>query len=338
MIKKKRVVRDIYACQEMIHRANNLIGIFLDSPTRRGAELNGNHEVWNFTHYMFDNPNAVFIVFQGYNCSRDPGARRRHERSRKFRPESADFRGVLPDEQRIQIISSTLVSALIEAGNCSPFDDDSNYEMKAPFSFIYHHRTQLRELGQRKQGEASLQISSLLSYVESNHQEEYDDADAKFAKGVVTLQHLQKLWLPNQLVITHVKGHAVARVLGTWPELSKSAKGAQNALSLRLWSWEYDGNNLNRVYNTEDIGLANYDEFAIDQLSTYPIKFASQELQDQLKARGQKYWSLRRQHLVSYSGLDFNRETIYVIHIPTRHSESLVLMIFIETKQVRCGH
>ena len=288
--------------------------------------------MWNFTHYLFDNPDIAFIVFLQYNCDRDPGARQRHERFRKIRPENAEFRGILPDDERIQIISSTLTSALIEAGNCSPFDDDSNYEMKAPFSFIYHHRTQLRELGQRKQGEVSLQISSLLSYVETNYREEYDDADAKFAKGVVSLEHLQKLWVPNQLVITHVKSHAVARVIGSWPELNNHMKRARNALSLLVWSWEYDGNNLHRLYDIENIGLANHDVLAIDQLSIYPIKFASQELQDRIKVRGQRYWNLRHQQLIAYSGLDFNKETTYVTFIPARLSKCPKLTSFIETE------
>ncbi|KAH0534169.1 hypothetical protein FGG08_007238 [Glutinoglossum americanum] len=285
-------------------------GIFLDAPSRRGVELNGSHGVWDLTNYLFENTDIIFVVFKEYNCDGTPGSRLRLGGSRKTRFDDVGSHRILPDDEYIYVVSDALRAALIDIADCSPFDNLTQGEMTAPYPFIYHHRAQLRELAER-QGELALHTSSLFLYVESHYGADYDDADAKFAKRVVTPEHLTKLWVPNQILVTHEGSHDVAYVLGEWPNYRNFKRGKQKDLQLRCWSWQYDGTVLKRDFESQTVNLANHNEIAIEKLSIYPLRFASEDLRERLRIRGQKFWGFRQQYLITYSGLDFNKETTY---------------------------
>lgn len=284
----------------------------MDKPSRRGVELNGNDYLWNLTAYLYENPDVVFVVYHNYNCDRFSNPRPTQNRFRKFRSENFDPRQISPDSESIYLISDILRSTLIEVGDCSPFEQDYNDELTAPYLYVYHYRAQLKNLVAERQGDASLHISPLLSYIESHYKEEYDDADAKFAKGVVNPEHLAKLWVPNQVIICSEKGHHMAYVLRDWPLRYAFEMGDKESLLLEYWSWVYDGNELKRDRKEKRVDLGSHDEVKIDQLSAYPLKYSRRELQNRLRDRGQKFWNLRCKHLVAYSGLDFYEEINYV--------------------------
>lgn len=225
---------------------------------------------------------------------------------------------VLPDEEYIFVVSDTLRSALTEVGTCSPFDCDTDGEMMAPYLFVYHHRQALQEYADQKQGDYASHITSLLSYIENRYGRDYEDADAKFAKGIVTPEHVTKLWIPNQILIAKKDGHDCAYVLKSWPtehHRRSYERGTRKDLELRCWSWEYDGASLKRQEQFQKVNLASHDEIAINKLSIYPHRFALGHLQTMLKTRGRKFWGFRQKHLVNYSGDDFNKETIYVRYL-----------------------
>ncbi|KAL9035253.1 MAG: hypothetical protein Q9214_006670, partial [Letrouitia sp. 1 TL-2023] len=231
-----------------------------------------------------------------------------HEQETK-KSGNTDPRQISPDFESIYLVSVTLRSTLIKLGDFSPFDGID--EMNAPYIFVYHYRRQLQELAKRRQGDVSHHISLLLSYIESHYREEYDDADTKFAKGVVIQEHLTKLWIPNQVFIYSEKGHHMAYVLYEWPENRLFDIGYKKDLQITGWSWSYDGDKLYRTRISIVINLGSHDEIRIDQLRAYPLKYSTRELRNRLRDRGLKFWNLRGQHLKAYSGLDFHKERTY---------------------------
>lgn len=287
-------------------------GLFLDSPTRQGVELNGTDHIWDLTRYLFENPNLAFIVFREYNCGGDPSSRPLHDRYRRTISESDESNKILPERESIQIVSGALRSALHTVGECNPFDCSNDGEMESPYIFIYHHRSQLRHLGEQSQGDLSLHVSALLSYIEDQNQIEYDDADEKLSRGVVTREHLPKLFMPNRVFLTRTRGQFLATVLGDWPKRSVFERDEGKHLILMGWVWGYNGESLVRQPHMKEVTLASHDEVPVDQLSAFPLEYASVDLKSRLTARGRKFWGLRFQHLMAYTGADFLQETLYV--------------------------
>ena len=203
-------------CDRRSHKHGS--GIFLDPPMRRGVELNGLDHIWDLTKYLCDNVDIVFVVFQDYQCDGALSSRLQLERSKNTRTSDISAYQILPDDEYIYVVSDTLRAALIEVAECSPFDSEADGEMMAPYLFVYHQRQKLKELAEKRQGgDFALHVTSLLTYIETRYGPDYEEADAKFAKGVVTPAHLAKLWVPNQILVAKKDGHYFAYVLKEWP-------------------------------------------------------------------------------------------------------------------------
>ena len=203
-------------CDHRSHRHGS--GLSVDIPVRRGLELNGQDTIWNLTEYLFYSPDIVFIVFKSFSCdgvlSSPLGlGRPRNNRSGDTAPVEPR-----PESEAIYVVSDILRTALIDMADCLPFDGSMDGEMLAPYLFLYHHRTQLENFACQTDLELARHVSCLMSYVKAHYGAEYDDADVKFAQHVVTAEHLTKLWVPNQIVVSRKGIHDTAYVLADWPE------------------------------------------------------------------------------------------------------------------------
>jgi hypothetical protein len=156
-------------------------------------------------------------------------------------------------------------------------------------------------------GEHSL---ALVEWLLTFWNQEFEDADALFAKGLVSRRHVNKLFCPNDIIISIKSKESFACVLRDWPEISEGS----DVVLLSCWNWGYDGSNFTR----EECRLRVYmphetsGDILISDLETYPLKYAKPDLESQLKARGQKFWDHRTQHFVSYKGWDTNFDLNHV--------------------------
>lgn len=335
------------ASRERQDDTHNCAGLFLDKPSRRGLQLNGQEALWDLTAYLYDNPEVIFVVYQNYNCQATPSSRSRPSRFRSKRTDSGlDSRQISPTSESIYMVSDTLRSTLMEVGDCSPFESpfgsriearfQSRYEaaedvrsdeMAAPYLFIYNNRKQLQGLVEQDE---TPQLSSLLSYIDKFYKAEYDDADALFATGSVNPTHLTKLWMPNKMFICREKGHHIAYVLDKWPLRVEFDTGVEDYLELKCWSWAYDGNELRRESETKKVKLGSHEEIKIDQLTAYPLEYSTKKVQARLIQRGRKFWSLRGKHPISYSGLDFQKDENYVREpnfLPLRRNRLILIWL-----------
>lgn len=71
-----------------------------------------------------------------------------------------------------------------------------------------------------------------------------------------------------------------------------------------------------RKFTTLDLEEKRFFDGAIpiQELPVYPIKYATQDVLIQLKNRGQKFWNLRYQQYVSYTGWDVKEDENHVKH------------------------
>jgi hypothetical protein len=252
------------------------------------------------------------MIFKSFSCDGVLSSPLGMRRSRNDRSGDEALVEPRPESEAIYIVSDILRTALIDMADCLPFDGSMDGEMLAPYLFLYHHRTQLEDFARQTDSELANHVSCLLSYVKARYGAEYDDADAKFAQHVVTAEHLTKLWVPNQIVVSRKGIHDTAYVLADWPRHDTDDDSQRENLVLKCWSWDYDGTKLKRKFEYFTVSLAGHDEMLLSKLLVFPLVSASEELSGQLRDRGHKFWNLRYQHLVKYDGLDFNMEKTYV--------------------------
>ena len=272
-------------------RHDHAEGLSIDVPVRQGLELKGQEVVRSLTRYLSDSPDVAFIALKVYHCDGVLSLRAGLPRSKDalsgyaalFEPNSVP--------EAIYIVSPILRGALIDIADCWPFDGSMDGEMFAPYLFVYHHRKLLKDLACQANGEIAAHVSCLLSYVETYYQADYDDADLIFAQQKVTPKHLAKLWIPNHILVSRKGVHDVAYVLAGWPEHVTNESTKRQSLRLRCWHWHYDGTELKRQYETFNVGLAGHAEMFFNKLVVFPLAFASEEMKDRLKERGQKFWN-----------------------------------------------
>lgn len=172
--------------------------LFVDIPVRQGLELNGQNNIWNFTEYLAENPDIVFIVFKSFRCDEALNSSLGLLRARKHRLGDKTSLEPRPESETIYVGSEILCAALIDIADCLPFDGSTDGEMLAPYLFVYHHRKQLQHFACQGNSELASYASCLLAYARTHYGAEYHDADVKFAQHVVAAKHLSKLWVPNR--------------------------------------------------------------------------------------------------------------------------------------------
>lgn len=181
--------------------------------------------------------------------------------------------------------------------------------MSAPYNFLFHHRKRLAALLEESDIYKAV-LAPLLEFLGKNYEEEYESAEALFHRGMVSVRHLDKLFKPDQMVLSKSqRGGLNAFVLADYPGRERND---ETKMTLRCWSWQYNGAELLRSPRIVVIGQPLDDETAITDLDVYPVEFAHQSDIEELQRRGQKFWDHKAQVFVSYTGWDMNKENCYV--------------------------
>lgn len=265
-------------------------------------------------NYTKENPNIAFVVIRTYNC-----ADYHHHMKDNFAriPLAADAAKVLakfkshltilkedgppatPTAERIWFVSDELKYTMTDIRNSYPryfsVEDQTSY-LDAPYSSFYHIRWLLHNevtLSRYSSGSQEAHVTNLINYVEGSPVSEYREADSEFAKGVVSQRHFSKLFRPDEIIIRNtVPGPVACIALRLTSVLPK--------VQIEHWSWEFDG----RFYRSQDqlevTWPSKESTIRIDSLSSYPLRFATQDTRDQLYRRGQKFWQLRSRSFVEY--------------------------------------
>ncbi|KAI8630484.1 P-loop containing nucleoside triphosphate hydrolase protein [Xylariaceae sp. FL1651] len=294
-VPRKQLLHRIF-CGDPTHKHKT--GISEDQPTQRAGHsgvLETKMSISNLETYLGLHPDICFIVFKEYNCAtgQNPSILRQRN-SYGPNSQSASSR-----RERIRIISPVLQRALRQVAEYSlyspgPHNEDTR-EIDAPYLFLYHHRQKLAALVENDA--YSEVLKTLLDFVEESYKEEYDEAEALFARNRVTPSHFSKLFKPNQVVVSRQDADTLtAAVLRYHPEMA----GDKTIFS--GWTWIFDGSYLRRSIWRGKMDQVFEDETSIADLPIHPADLARNEDIKKLEARGERFWELKNQSYLCYTG------------------------------------
>ena len=286
--------------------------IYEDEPRRRSnhysgdMELSGDKKVPNIEQYCSEHNGISFIIFKEHQCNKN------HTRIfNPIEPEN-DRPRISSRGERLRIVSEVLQKALNHVAQYSPQGTTTRgiTEISAPYLFLYHHRVLLSEYASTSGGETGEHISVLLAFINEHYKAEYEEADRQFAAGIVTKEHIEKLYRPNDIVVVKTQFKDRAYVVKSWLEFSTAGN-----FQLSCWSWEYDGSFLRREETPLRIMTPLDNGSALSVIGVYPISMIDDESIVHLRQRGRKFWTTKEQYLTCYSGYDVDKTH----HVSTRY-------------------
>jgi hypothetical protein len=267
---------------------------------------------------------ASFLVFREYDCLSPRRYAPRHRKTvfPRFALMSRD-RGLC--NESIVVISASLQRAIRSIATCHPPSIIVDLErvpeemerkgetlvLKPPYAFVYQHRSLLLEHAKTCKLSIRSQILAFLEYVEGNFGARFKQADELFRHGKTDQRSLEYLFRPGDIVLSYNQNTYTAYNLTSWP----STFG-----SLDCWGWTFDG--FQFVRKCTSLSFGQYPGtmrtiIPIQELPVYPIKYAPQNLRNDLMRRGEKFWNLRFQHYISYTGWDVTKSENHVRYFQT---------------------
>jgi len=287
-------------CVNLSHNHN--CAIYEDEPTRSTSSgLKGNKRVTNIDHYCTQHKDLSFILFNEHSCIISNMSAHNSTDRKNFRISSR--------KERLLVVSDILQKALNQVALCSPQDtkdDPGVIQMHAPYLFLYHHRTLLLDLAATTGGETEEHVSLLLSFINEHYGDEYKEAERLFNTGIITKEHVEKLYRPNSIVIDKTGPQDRAYVIKSWLEVD------EGDMELLCWSWEYDGSFLKREETHLKMNAPSVAGSALSVIGVFPISMIDHETLENLRLRGQKFWSMKGQHFTCYSGYDVAKMQFHV--------------------------
>lgn len=287
-----RVFRDIPSVTEATYLPNQ------KGLTR--AHLSGTKPVVDMQAFMENDEDGIaFVAIRTVHCSEASVLMARTDGSLRW-------------TEAIYTKSRLLKKAMQEVATCyfQPVAKENQFErnpITPSASFLFHHRDLLRNYA-IEQPETKQHIEALLRYSDKRFGMEFVEADSLFARGTVDQEHLIYLFKPNDLVISGTYEKPAAFVLQEWPRLENTGW-----VYLTCWSFQTDGRGFARKQETLSIPpIGAKVHSAIDNLPAYPLKFATKELRDLIRRRGEKYWDHRTATQITYKGWNVAGDQFFV--------------------------
>lgn len=172
--------------------------------------------------------------------------------------------------------------------------------------FLFHHRQSLKNYA-LEQPESREHIEDLLEYLDNRFGTEFAEANSLFVRGLVTQEYILSLFKPNELVMGGTYGRPAAFMLQEWPELNNDGW-----VTLKCWSFQTDGSGFARKRSVLSIPPIDTKTMKIQDLIAYPLHFATAELQDSIRSRGERQWALRNATHITYNGWNVGRDQFFV--------------------------
>jgi hypothetical protein len=279
------------------------------------SALRGKKALEDVAEYLEQHADVRFVVNKRFHCQNyheevaplfDPPPSPRDPRL----PESIqpyffslrrDGHPAVETSEGITVLSTILKGAIvaatgIESEYVSRLEDSKHMDMLVQLLYQYHRFREERglslSLAQRRV------LDDLLDYVRAAYRHQYDEADELLSQGLITQPHLAKLCGPNEIMVTNVETHPRAYVIDHPPG------SGSTPLLLQMWSWAFDDGTF-RQKGIEMLldwpsSAALDDAVKITNLDIYPLRYADSSVEKRLKARGEVFWSCRKQSVVAY--------------------------------------
>ena len=253
------------------------------------------------------NPHTSFFVLRFYDCtdvySQSEGGLEGGDEILGVAGSIRTQTGKTPksNEECIAYLSEHLIEALKSCAQCSFEERDSSIDLTrrmtrllSPYCFIYQHRLRLEAHARKDDGPVREDVANLLDYFRDSFGGSFDAADALFARGLVSNDHILKLFKPSTPLFSKKMNQAF--ILSSWPQ------NQGGHLALDCWSWKYDGTGVTRQATSLEVVCKSEDLIPIAELECYPMQFAASVIQKSILSRGRTFWGLKDPGLICYNG------------------------------------
>lgn len=291
----------------------------LSNTSRYRGHFSGAKPIYDVEEFLSQCGELGFLVFKNYQCATKHNVANPNNRD-TLASDSISIVSIKLQELISRIAECPLIGVNGDAtknhGYSSTHPVINEFEIPSPYNFLFHHRAQLLDEVYSHTLEDSIStpdsvITALLQCLEENQGDVFREADELFKRGQTTVQHLQRLFRPNEVVIARLNNVYSAYVLRDWPSINQDS-----SWSLPCWSWGYDGSFFSRKATNLTLHYQLGEVTRITDLRVFPLRFASDDLKNELIKRGKHFWGMRYKHYVSYNGWDFKREEFYVHQFP----------------------
>jgi hypothetical protein len=308
----------------MIQGDDGKYSSYLDEPAwtmdqNKTPSLRARMMVYDPNAFLQNKQNVAFCICKMYN----PRAQVREVQ------QTSQAGNPLPEPvstvEDIVLRSNDMVEAFAEFTKSLP-DFEKNFpnhrprdRIQAPYMFWYQYRSAAALDILLPQNRDLMKL--LTSWIDDNYGEAYDRADDQISRGLITAESVKFLVRPGDVVVKMEKQELTAAIATSWLASTSAPEVTNFDDSFRWrtrkdhgegpleWGWacaskaiHYDGT---FYYQPETLNLklkakSLKHEVPIEDLSAFPIQYASAEWREQLERRGKRYWSCRKRRLVGY--------------------------------------
>jgi hypothetical protein len=314
------------------------MGTFTDPPevihsSMSSPHLRCNDRLTNFELYLALNKDISFVVFR--NFKRRVERQSSNARYGKPKPFSET---ILPVSEDLKDVFEEMLSGREFSSMYHGYQ--SSREVTTPYLFVYHNRSKVTDMRYGLSSVAQQQLDLFMDYVQESCGEEYAAADTLLNNGRIRPEYIQYLFKPNEVLVSNNNNNNneyTGYIAVDWPVQDEGYLGF-SSWTVRGQTWDFDGSFCKRWSTLEfqmpesqnaikerryQLWTPNNDptvqsfnqeaaedpssaqrnldkECAITDLAVFPIKYASSELVQMLRRRGETFWKLRAHRYVSY--------------------------------------
>ena len=230
------VLHKVECGRSINHNHHPETSYFLDAPRlfagdNKASPLRGTSSIANAEEYLEDNEHISIVIYRTYDCEEyHESVEQSFERLRlsdfgvrtvaAMRPYlfvvSKDMAPATSVSEYMTLLSHDLKEALRNLEklnpsiNCNSFRHN-HWRLNAPYLQMYHFRDLVRHTIPRlTSAEERKHAEVLLTYIDETFGDDYAEADNMFAKGMVSQNHLSKLFEPYEIVVTMKESQPVA--------------------------------------------------------------------------------------------------------------------------------
>ncbi|KAJ5672668.1 ATPase AAA-type core [Penicillium longicatenatum] len=293
-------IHRVHCTRAESHEDHSKISYFEDAPRLfkgdcKASALRGKIGISDISEYLAARPHLKFVMYRIYNCNAYHATMDNHFRHLE-RPTNPFDKSLLPffyildsdgrpaksHNEAMLVSSEDLLDVLhrlthLDMKVLNGLDQPQNTRILATRLYRYRWvRDNPTALGEMNPSSATMAIE-MFDFIEDMFGDEYDEADALFAEGLVTEFHLPKLFSQDDLLITMQRGEPCAYKYDFVPEYSH-----EKAIPLGCWAWRFDGQfwRYQTSFNVEVPSKVS--QMPITDLSIYPLKYAADGLRERL--------------------------------------------------------
>jgi hypothetical protein len=300
-------------CPKLYANDNKMTALHGKQPMKR---------VLSATQYAESYPDLSFVVERTYQCG-DYHAKLLENNAFKLIPippgasnALAEFRAHLsilieegPEAEAktevIHMVGSTLKATMGVVRNLYPMKFGETGEkvldiLIAPYIAIFRTKTILQHIVNNNSDEWSEKqrsaIACLMKFVRSSSVAGFEEAEAMFALGTVSLRHFNKLFTPGDIVVHNSKEGPMGYFV------SEAQHESRLRARLSCWSWQFDGKFFKKKVTWAVDWPSGDSDISISSLKLYPLQYDTSGVKERMRARGNIFWACKKKCLIEFVG------------------------------------